>query len=86
MQTERELEILKLRDELNAKLHILRGKEIMLCGSCYHLDEGNWEEHKKNSPNCHRTDYPCRLRVHERDVTFEGSGRANIKWVGVTHG
>jgi len=80
MQTERELEILKLLDELRAELHVLKGKEIMLCGYCYHMDEGkNWEEHEKNSPNCNRMAYPCRLRVYERDVTFEGNGRANIK-------
>ena len=79
MQTERELEILKLLDELHAELHVLKGKQIKLCGSCYHLDEGNWEEHKKNSPGCHRTDYPCPLKVYERDVTFNGNGRANIK-------
>jgi len=89
MPTERELEILKLLDELRAELHALKGKQIRLCGYCYHIDEGSWKEnknyeedwekHKKNSPGCHRRAYPCPLTVYERDVTFDADGRANIK-------
>lgn len=67
-------EIVNLRNELEE----LRGESIVLCGYCYHIDEGNRLEHEKNSPDCYYKAYPCPLRVYKRAVSFNSDGKAII--------
>lgn len=76
----REQELKKKIAESKIELEKIKGKKILLCGYCYHKDEGDRAIHMRNSPHCHDMAYPCPLKVYERGVTFDEDGRANINW------
>lgn len=77
-QREQELisEIFDRREELRK----LKGRQITLCGCCYHRHDKDWNTHTKKSPNCHRSSYPCPTKVYARGVIFDEDGNANIRW------
>lgn len=79
-KTPREVEIVKLISDLTKELTALKGEKIVLCGYCYYIDEGNREEHMKNSPHCHDMAYPCPSTFYKRGISFADDGRAIIDW------